>query len=60
MMGYIWLHWLHWRAFSVERSRALHLGQTKLIGLIDVVSDMGFLLCMVELMPDFWGGSIGS
>lgn len=44
----------------MERSGRLHLGQAKLIGLIGVVSDKGFLLFMVELKPDYWGGGIGS
>ena len=44
----------------MERSERLHLGQAKLIGLIDMISDMGFLPFTLELMPDYWEGGTGS
>jgi hypothetical protein len=44
----------------MERSGRLHLGHTKLIGWIGVISDIGFLPFTLELMPDYWEGSIGS
>jgi hypothetical protein len=54
MTGYVRLHSLHWRTFSVEWSGRLHLGQAKLIGLINVVSDneISPLLKMTGVPPN--------
>ena len=54
MTGYVRLHSLHWKTFSVEWSGRLHLGQAKLIGLINVVSDneISPLLKMTGVPPN--------